>query len=90
MANEVVLDVAEGIGAFVSDLVDLVEETGLDPQSRLSAGALNGLQRRFLGVEDGTAQRALDVAEQAVLDGVPLGGYRAGSGRCAGVGPSVR
>lgn len=31
MANEVVLDVAEGIGAFVSDLVDLVEETGLDP-----------------------------------------------------------
>jgi len=43
MANEVVLGVAEGIGAFAADVVDLVENTRFDMQSGLSAGALNGL-----------------------------------------------
>ena len=30
MANECVLDVAEGLGAFADDVIDLVEEASLD------------------------------------------------------------
>ena len=74
MANEVVLDVAEGIGTFAADVVDLVEDTRFDMQSCSSAGALNCLQRGFMRVEDDTLQSALDVAEQAVFDRMPLRG----------------
>ena len=74
MANEVVLDVTEGIGTFATDVVDLVEDTRFDLQSGSSAGALNGLQRGFMRVEDDPSQSALNVAEQAVFDRMPLRG----------------
>ena len=67
MADEFVLDVAEGVGAFAADVIDLVEEARRDTQTGFGAGPSNGLQRRFMRVEDDTAQRALDMAEQAVL-----------------------
>ena len=72
MSNEVVLDIAEGIGAFAADVVDLVEDTRFDIESGSRVGALNGLQRSFMRVEDDATQSALDVAEQAVFDRMPL------------------
>lgn len=33
MANKAVLDVAEGVGALAADLIDYVEDAGLDPQT---------------------------------------------------------
>ena len=75
MTNEVVFDVAESVRALAADVINLVEDAGLDPQAGLSAGAFNGLQRRFMRVEDDTAQGALDVAEQAVLDRMSFGGW---------------
>ena len=88
MANEVVLDVAEGIGAFAADVVDFVEDARFDMQSGSSAGTLNGRQRGFMRVEDDTSQSALDVAEQAVFDRMPLRGWVVG--RCARAAPSAR
>ncbi len=74
MANEVVLDVAEGIGACAADVVDLVEEPGLDPQTFFflpvteCGCTLHGLQRQVFRAsrEMTPPQGALDVTEQAV------------------------
>lgn len=43
MANEVILDVTEGIRALATDVVNLVKEASFDTQTGFSAGALNGL-----------------------------------------------
>ncbi len=68
MANEFVLDVTEGIEAFATDVVDLVADTRFDPQSGSSAGALNGLQRGFMRVEDDPSQIASASAASFLLD----------------------
>jgi hypothetical protein len=87
MANELVFDVTERVGALAADVIDLVEEAGLDPQTSVGVGAFNGPQRRFRAIEHDTAQGAFDVAEQAVLNRVPLGGIGWVVGNAQGCNP---
>jgi len=74
VANELVFDVMEGVGAFAAELIDAPENAGLDGEPGLGAGALDGRQGGLRRVEDDAAEAALDLAEQPVPDGVPFGG----------------
>jgi hypothetical protein len=80
VANEVVFDGMEGVGAFAAEFVDALEKARLDGEAGLGVRAIDGLQGRLRRVEDDTAQAALDLAEQPMLDRVPLERCRAGSG----------
>jgi hypothetical protein len=55
-------------------VINAVEETGTDHQARFGRGTPHGGQGRLGRVEHLTPQGPLDLTEQAVLDGVPLGG----------------
>jgi hypothetical protein len=76
VVNDLVFDVLEGGGAFAAELVDAIENARLDGVAGLGARALDGRQGGLRRVEDNAAEAALDLAEQPVLDGVPLGGVR--------------
>ena len=74
MANEPVFDRAKSLGALAADFIHVIKEAGVHPQSGVGGGALHRLERRLMGIEDLPAQAALDLAEQAMLDGMPFGG----------------
>lgn len=74
MANETILHRAEGLRALAPQLIGFVEETRSDLQAGLGARGLNGLEGALGGFQDESAPGLLDVAEQAMLDRVPLGG----------------
>ena len=74
VANEFVLDFAECIGAFPTDVIDSVEDARGDVESGLRVGTLDGIEGGLVAIEDDTAQGSFDVAEQTMFNGVPLRG----------------
>lgn len=74
MPNEAIFDVAKSVGAFATDLIDLVEEACGDAETGLRADVVDALQRGLGRIEHDAAPGALDLAEQAVLDRIPLRG----------------
>jgi len=55
MANELVFDVGEGIGALAAQLVDRIEKTRLDREAGLRACGLQGFQGGVGRIEDDAA-----------------------------------
>jgi len=74
MPNELVFCLTKGFGACAADLIDLVEDARGDAQPGLGVRTLDGLQCGFRGIEHHAAPGALDLTEQAMLDGIPLRG----------------
>ena len=69
MTNESIFDIAKSVGAFATDFIGLIEDACGDTETGFRAGVLY----RSLGrIEHHSAPRTLDLAEEAVFDGIPL------------------
>jgi len=73
MPDELVFDIAECVGASAPDLIDRVEDSCRDVQATLSTRFLYGLQCGLGRIEHHTMPAALNLTEQPMFDGIPLG-----------------
>ena len=74
MPNKLIFDLPESVGAFATECVELIEDARGDAQPGVGGRTLDGPPCGLGGVEDDPTPGALDLAEEAMLNGVPLGG----------------
>jgi hypothetical protein len=74
MKNKAILYLAKCSGAFPADFVRLIEDHRHDGKTGLRGHALRRCQGGLHGIEHHATQGALDLAEEAVLDRMPLRG----------------